>query len=903
MKLLRHRIFGKFTFVRWWNHEETCYALGREYSRTLVVRTLCAMAFIALLAAGSQPLAAQSTNVLGSHVQSNIGGTLLAKGKVCFFPTDQNDQLVTVNGLGGIISASNPACGAIASGVVDAGFVVADSALTNPAGIYYRIEITDLCATCRTHDQVITRLSKVANVKGATWSLDAYVPSGVILPPSSLYFDMTETVAPGNPNSGIERWFANSSTHLLACLTSAGANCNPAAGGGSGTVTSVGLVLPSIFNVTVSPITTNGSLTATLANENANTIFAGPSSGAAAAPTFRVLVAADIPSNAANTTGNASTATALAANGSNCGANQYAQGVDAGGNAEGCSQPAASTLSNGVTGSGLVVLQTSPTVKDLTTGQTVNGDDSLFGLRATDSSPTGNFIHFANAANNADLWRIDITGTLQAGTVPGARVSGAISGNAGTATALAANGSNCSSGNYPLGVDAGGNAESCTAIPVTSVFGRSGAVVANSGDYSASQVTNAEDKTVANTLTNVAAPATPSAGFDAVYADSTDKRFHDKNDAGTIGTTVVADTGASNNFLTAISAAGAISKAQPGFSNLSGSAACGQLPALTGDVTTSAGFCATALGNIPDLATQAASILATAIAAPSTPAAGKAKVYVNSTSKKLCSKDDAGVESCVGAGAGSGTTLQVGGASVNSAANLSNSTPAAAANTVNASFQKDASATTNISANVPVGAFDPISWVMYYDEFLGNDASKSGGVVKVTSGSLSFTDDPNGSVTFTTGSTSGNNAYWYASGDGGFRYFHLGQKTFDLKFRLKLSSTTTTSAWCGMEGGGSLYPDSNNVAFRYDTNASDATWKALTDSTVTDLAVTPDTSFHTFRIRSTTAGTVLFSIDSGSETSIAYSATNGLGPSCEVITRTAATRAFTIDYYWFVVQR
>ena len=35
---------------------------------------------------------------------------------------------------------------------------------------------------------------------------------------------------------------------------------------------------------------------------------------------------------------------------------------------------------------------------------------------------------------------------------------------AGLATALAANGTNCSAGNYPLGVDASGNAETCTAI-------------------------------------------------------------------------------------------------------------------------------------------------------------------------------------------------------------------------------------------------------------------------------------------------------------------------------------------------------------------------------------------------------------------------------------------------------
>jgi hypothetical protein len=73
----------------------------------------------------------------------------------------------------------------------------------------------------------------------------------------------------------------------------------------------------------------------------------------------------------------------------------------------------------------------------------------------------------------------------------------------------------------------------------------------------------------ADDYTQIAAPASPAASHLSTWADSTDARFHDKNPAGTIGTTVVADTGASNNFLTAISAAGVISKAQPSAANLS----------------------------------------------------------------------------------------------------------------------------------------------------------------------------------------------------------------------------------------------------------------------------------------------------------------------------------------------
>lgn len=63
----------------------------------------------------------------------------------------------------------------------------------------------------------------------------------------------------------------------------------------AGTVTSVALSLPSFITVTGSPITSSGTLTGTLATQSANTIFAGPTMGSAAEPTFRTLVADDIP--------------------------------------------------------------------------------------------------------------------------------------------------------------------------------------------------------------------------------------------------------------------------------------------------------------------------------------------------------------------------------------------------------------------------------------------------------------------------------------------------------------------------------------------------------------------------------------------------------------------------------
>ena len=68
----------------------------------------------------------------------------------------------------------------------------------------------------------------------------------------------------------------------------------------SGTVTSVGIAFDAaagnVFGTTGSPVTSSGNITLTLDTQSPNYVFAGPTTGSAAAPTFRALVAADIPS-------------------------------------------------------------------------------------------------------------------------------------------------------------------------------------------------------------------------------------------------------------------------------------------------------------------------------------------------------------------------------------------------------------------------------------------------------------------------------------------------------------------------------------------------------------------------------------------------------------------------------
>jgi hypothetical protein len=212
--------------------------------------------------------------------------------------------------------------------------------------------------------------------------------------------------------------------------------------------------------------------------------------------------------------------------------------------------------------------------------QGTNGLDVLTLKRATDSGPTGNFENFKNAADVA-LWTVDITGSLAAGTVPGERVSGNIAGNAATATALAADPADCSGNNFALGINVSGVAQ-CAQPAFSNLSGS-----AIKGQLPGTTVYTDQANTFGAFLQKF------KAGSNFALADPTDGTKLAQFDVSNIATgttrtvnvpnanstTVQSDTGASNNFLTAISAQGVISKAQPSFSNISGSLADGQLSA------------------------------------------------------------------------------------------------------------------------------------------------------------------------------------------------------------------------------------------------------------------------------------------------------------------------------------
>ena len=162
-------------------------------------------------------------------------------------------------------------------------------------------------------------------------------------------------LSPLTTEGDLSYYHANSNARLGIgsngqCLTSNGSDplWAPCATG-SGSVTSVGLSMPSMFSVSSSPVTGAGTLTATLTNQNANLILAGPSSGNASSPGFRTLVGADLPAPTVGTLGGVDSLT--------CPAGQFLNQISTAG-APSCSTPTGSMSATGL-GNGSTVVDAS----------------------------------------------------------------------------------------------------------------------------------------------------------------------------------------------------------------------------------------------------------------------------------------------------------------------------------------------------------------------------------------------------------------------------------------------------------------------------------------------------------------------------------------------------------------
>jgi hypothetical protein len=128
-----------------------------------------------------------------------------------------------------------------------------------------------------------------------------------------------------------------------------------------------------------------------------------------------------------------------------------------------------------------------------------------------------------------------------------------ITGNAGTATALAADPDNCAAGSYPLGIDASGAVEGCTAISyptqaslhVDDILTALGIAseATNFGAFTGSTIADNQTAKAAIQAVETAVETKVSTSSAAAYTEPTGNALLKKTGAGTIGTSYIVTAG------------------------------------------------------------------------------------------------------------------------------------------------------------------------------------------------------------------------------------------------------------------------------------------------------------------------------------------------------------------------
>lgn len=227
-----------------------------------------------------------------------------------------------------------------------------------------------------------------------------------------------------------------------------------------------------------------------------------------------------------------------------------------------------------------------PSSGDATTGQVVKGTDT----RLTDARTPTTHTHTASAISDSTSAGRALLTAADASAQRTALSLGTLATQSGTFSGTSS------------GTNTGDQTITLTGDVTGSGTGSFAATLAN--------IPTATPMAGSVLATAIAAPSTPAAGKGSVYVDSTSKNIAVKDDAGVVKHGVQTISAAASQWIRAIDDAGSGTKSQPAFSDISGSVAASQMPALTGDVTTNAGAVATTLVNVPTATTFATDLTA-----------------------------------------------------------------------------------------------------------------------------------------------------------------------------------------------------------------------------------------------------------------------------------------------------
>ena len=238
-----------------------------------------------------------------------VAGAFLSVSAVV--PTGYNGiwQVVSVAGNLVVVTTAYTEAPITNPGTYASGGTLATSALPNPLltdnlGNYFFYTATgtytvQIYGTPLLDQQVFPDQEVVSPGGGSVTSVALTMPTEFTVAGSPVTSTGTLAVSKANQNANLVYAGPGSGGSAAPTFRALVAADFPA---GTGTVSSVAytLTVPAALlgeSVTGSPVTSSGTIAATLTltNQNANLVFAGATSGGAAQPSFRALVAADLP--------------------------------------------------------------------------------------------------------------------------------------------------------------------------------------------------------------------------------------------------------------------------------------------------------------------------------------------------------------------------------------------------------------------------------------------------------------------------------------------------------------------------------------------------------------------------------------------------------------------------------